>query len=284
MKPNFLFVGPDKSGSTWLYEVLRHHPECYVPICKDIYFFDRYYHRGMDWYLAHFKYAPENARAVGELCHDYLYSRIAAHRIARELPNVKLITCLRNPCERTFSHYLYLIRSGKTRMSFENALEHFPELINNSLYYKHLSVYFQEFERQQIKVCMFEDIKSDAKTFAKDIFEFLNLSFVENLHYDKQVLPASRPRSFLLAKFAKMGANAARELSLTSAVGLVKRSALVKLLYEPYDQTNKPRMDSTTQAWLLQEFYSDIVQLEHLLRMDLSHWYDKESQLVPQET
>ena len=84
MKPNFLFIGPDKTGSSWLYQILRGHPECHVPELKDIYFFDRFYARGLDWYLSLFDSAAPGARAVGELSHDYLFSPAAAERIAKE--------------------------------------------------------------------------------------------------------------------------------------------------------------------------------------------------------
>jgi len=118
LKPTFLFIGPDKSGSTWLYEVLRQHAQCFVPPVKDIYFFDRYYERGLDWYFRFFEAAPPGTLAAGELSHDYLFSSAAAERIAQDLPGVKLITSLRDPAERTFSHYLYMIRSGRTRLDF----------------------------------------------------------------------------------------------------------------------------------------------------------------------
>ena len=130
MKPTFLFIGPDKTGSTWLYEVLRQHAACYVPPVKDIYFFDRHYERGLDWYLSFFEPAPAGSLAAGELSHDYLFSPQAADRIARDLPNVRLLTSLRDPAERTFSHYLYMIRSGRTRLDFAAALEQFPELVD----------------------------------------------------------------------------------------------------------------------------------------------------------
>lgn len=38
MKPNFIFIGPDKSGSSWLYNIFKAHPEIFVPEIKDIYF------------------------------------------------------------------------------------------------------------------------------------------------------------------------------------------------------------------------------------------------------
>ena len=118
MEPNFLYIGPDKSGSTWMYNILSQHPECYVPTIKDIYFFDQFYYKGIDWYLSFFKDASHNYKAVGELSHDYLYSKKAAERIFFHYPKVKLITCLRNPIDRTFSNYLFLIRNGITKLSF----------------------------------------------------------------------------------------------------------------------------------------------------------------------
>ena len=84
--PTFLFVGADKCGSTWLFKVLQQHPQCFVPAAKDIYFFDRYYGRGLQWYASFFSSAPRSARAIGELSHDYLYSEQAAERIASTLP------------------------------------------------------------------------------------------------------------------------------------------------------------------------------------------------------
>ena len=53
-RPNFLFIGPDKTGSSWMFHILSRHPDCFVPVAKDIYFFDRYYSKGMGWYLRHF--------------------------------------------------------------------------------------------------------------------------------------------------------------------------------------------------------------------------------------
>jgi hypothetical protein len=46
--PNFLHIGPGKSGSSWLHETLALHPEVYLSEAKDLYFFSRYYDRGLD--------------------------------------------------------------------------------------------------------------------------------------------------------------------------------------------------------------------------------------------
>ncbi len=270
--PDFLFIGPDKTGSSWLYKMLQAHPDSYVPPIKDIYFFDRYYERGLDWYLEHFREVPADARVMGELSHDYLFSPLAAERIQRDLPEVRLMTCLRDPIDRTHSHYLYLVRSGLTRAPFEQALEDFPELIDNSLYAKHLGPYFDIFPRARIKVLYFDQLKSDSAGFAAEAFRFLELPVPDDLAYDSKVLPASKPRSYLLAKTAKMGANLARDLGLAPLVGRVKNSRLAKLLYKPYAKDEKPVMQSETRAHLKQVFRPDVDALERLLGVNLSHW------------
>jgi hypothetical protein len=271
MKPTFLFIGPDKTGSTWLYQILRGHPDCHVPDLKDIYFFDRFYSRGLDWYFSLFEDAAPHSGAVGELSHDYLFSAVAAERIAKDLPDVKLLTCLRDPVERTFSHYLYMIRSGRTKDTFETALDRFPELIENSLYAKHLRPYLELFPRDQIKVLFFEKLRADPRGFAAEVFEFLEIPLVEDLPYEERVLPASRPRSMVLARLAKLGAEAARRIGMTSLVGRVKSSPLVvRTLYRPYDR--RPKMDSATAEKLRERFRDDIVELQRMLSVDLSRW------------
>jgi hypothetical protein len=270
--PGFLFIGPDKTGSSWLYELLRAHPQCFVPQCKDIYFFDRHYGRGMDWYGSFFREAPGGTKAVGELSHDYLFSGAAAERISRELPRVRLIASLRNPAERTFSHYLYMIRSGRTRLPFDRALEAFPELIDNSLYHKHLSRYFERFDAAQIKILWFDDLKGNPRRFGEECLDFLGLDRRHGFDYRTKVREASSPRSYWLAKALKAGADAARAMRMERLVGAVKHGPLARLLYRPYGQGEKPMLDTAARERLNRIFADDIARLERLLDVDLGHW------------
>ena len=265
MQPTFLFIGPDKSGSSWLYEVLRAHPDCFVPDLKDIYFFDRHYDRGLDWYLSFFRPAPPESVAVGELSHDYLYSPEAAARIARDLPGVRLITTLRDPVERTFSHYLYLVRSGLTSAPFEQALRDFPELIRNSQYHTHLASYREHFPPEQLGIFFFDRLNEDPAAFAREVFSFLGLRWVEDIDYGQKVLPASRPRLRSVAWLMKKGANAGRQIGLGRLVGILKRSRLAAKLYKPYDEDTRPRMSAETAAELRRIFAEEMAALREEL-------------------
>jgi hypothetical protein len=253
--PDFLFVGSDKSGSTWLYELLRSHPKAYVPTCKDIYFFDRYFHRGLSWYAKFFRNAL-----------------VAAVRIRTCLPEIQLVTCLRDPVERAFSQFLYLQRNGLTKSSFGAALDEFPDLIERSLYYEPLRRYFELFPRAQIKVLLFEKLQANPAQFAQGVFEFLHLPFDPGLEYDRRVLPASRPRSAALARAFRWGANLARDVKLVTLVGRVKRSRMAAVLYQPYADGERPRMPDELEEVLRRTFAPDVERLEDLLEMDLRHW------------
>jgi hypothetical protein len=231
----------------------------------------------MPWYLSFFQDTPSNAKAVGELSHDYLFSPKAAERIATNLPAVTLMTCLRHPVERTFSHYLYMIRSGRTKEAFEIALKQFPELINNSIYHKHLAQYFHLFDTTQIKVLFFDDLQSDPAALARSVFDSLHLRYLDGIDYDKRVLPSSMPRSYFLARIAKMGALCARDAGLGGLVGSVKRGILRQILYKPYEPNGRPRVNPRTKAELEDLFRPGILILQDMLQVNLTHWIDKDT-------
>lgn len=259
-----------------MYELFKQHPHCYVPVCKDIYFFDRYYNRGLDWYLSFFKEATTAHTAIGELSHHYLLSEEAAGRIQVHLPKVKLIVCLRHPVERAFSHYLFMIRSGRTQESFERVLQTYPEVLHHSFYAENLKAYQERFPASQIKILLFQHLQHDPIFFARELFEFLEIPFIPTLSYEQRILAASQPRNFLLAKLAKQGASYARELGLTDWVGRFKYSALAKLLYRPYRPTERPKMAWATACKLLDLFRSDIEAVEQLTGFDLTIWLSME--------
>ena len=267
-----MFIGPDKSGSTWLYESFCQHPEIYVAPVKELFFFDRYYEKGIDWYLSFFRKAPVHAKAIGELSHDYLFSSIAAQRIASHFPSIKLIVNSRNPFQRTFSHYLHLVRHGVTREPLIRAIETFPELVNNSLYSRHLPAYFHLFDPSQIGVFMFDDLVNNPVDFGKQLFDFLGVSFCENIDYYKKVLPASKARNFYLARLVTYGSKVFRDLYLVNLVTTAKQSRMAHWFYRPYAQGEKPSLTKDEKKVLREKFEDDILDLQDLLDKDFSSW------------
>jgi len=272
-KPTFLFIGAGKTGSKWLHDIMLQHAEIYVPTIADPYYFDRLYHKGMDWYLRLFAGAPAEAKAIGELSHDYLHSRVAAERVKADLPGVRLLVCLRNPMDHIISSYLGLVRAGATKATLSEALEEFPELLAEPSYAEHLETWFELFDHSQIRVLLYDDLRASPKEFAREVFDFLGVSTPDSIDYDRVVNSSTQPRSYLVSRVVRVGKNAARKAGFVGLVGTVKRNQRVwNLLYRPTDPVEKPRLSEADHARLAPRFREEIGRLSALIGRDLSAW------------
>lgn len=124
-RPAFLIAGAQKAGTTYLYQELCAHPHVLPALTKEIHYFDSHYERGLSWYLGFFPSASKLAmgRISGEASPDYLVHPLAAQRIARDLPDAKVIILLRDPVKRAFSQFLHERRLGYEPVSsFQEAL------------------------------------------------------------------------------------------------------------------------------------------------------------------
>jgi hypothetical protein len=246
--PNFLYVGPDKAGSSWLHEILIKHPDVYLTPAKDLYFFDRYYDRGSAWYASQFRDARDE-KIVGEVCQDYLFHPDAASRIQTMLGPVRIMVCLRDPVERAWSSYLYMRKHGIGPDTFGEALSTRPELDEHGRYATGLARFLQWLPREMVHVALFDDLVADPQGFLDDVTDFLDLDRMVLQPSDLAArLPAARARSVLLASAARHTADWVREHDGAKLVGSVKRSPLVqRALYRPIDrQSVRPAPDDVT--------------------------------------
>lgn len=271
MLPNFIFIGPDKTGSTWLAGALAAHPQIYVTPAKDIYFFDRYWDKGLEWYERQFRGAT-NETVVAEVCHDYLFSSEAAGRIASAIPNVRLMVCLRRPGERAFSAYLQYIRHGYYEGTFEEALEDLDELIDHGRYATHLGPYVELFGIPRIHVALFDDLRASSQTFIDGVTGWLGLDpakLAEELLKPK--LAAAAPRSASLARLSRSIGVRVRDGGFGSVLGRVKSSRLVgNTLYRTYKAGEQPVADAEVLAAIDSQLAPEIRALSSLVGMDIA--------------
>src|SRR5256885_14863107 len=123
--PDFFIVGHAKSGTTALYEMLRQHPQIYMPDHKEPWFFARsnphpqtegersiaFTGRRMETledYLALFAAAKAD-QLLGEASTSYLWSTTAAKAIADVQPTARIIAILREPASFLRSLHLQLL-------------------------------------------------------------------------------------------------------------------------------------------------------------------------------
>ena len=100
--PDFLGIGAQKSGTTWLHAQLAEHPQLFLPAEKEVHYFDWNFHRPLSSYAAHFRQAGD--RVAGEITPGYAVLPDERIRfVARIMPRIRIIYLMRDPIERAWS-------------------------------------------------------------------------------------------------------------------------------------------------------------------------------------
>ena len=195
MLPDFLIIGAQKGGTSSLFYYLKFHPEIKRPIKKELNYFNIFYNKGVKWYKAHFPFKSEN-HITGEASPEYLFYPLAAERIKKLEPNIKLIVLLRNPIERAYSAYQMNRRKGiDPRETFEEAVQYelnhqkeFGNVYNaerynyfyleRGKYAAQLSKWLVHFDKKQFLVIESESFFNNTESELKRIYQFLEIAEV----------------------------------------------------------------------------------------------------------
>lgn len=298
--PNFLVGGPPKCASTSLYFYLKQHPEIYMSPVKQVKFFSVFYDKGADFYVNTYFSGVKNEKMAGEATPTYFLLPFVVERIRNFNPDMKLIFCLRNPVERTFSGYMMRVNNGTEHLSFREALKEnlkqretvrfesakdaknwaddmlrsdrleetgFRTYLEGSLYANNLKHYMKHFPLSQIKIVFLDDIKKDLHGTLKEVFTFLgvdNTYQIENTEqkntYKKSKLKFLDPILGKNKKLSKVLANA------------MPKSFKKKILETMYVEGSKDRITPEDRKFAYDILKDEITELEKLLNVDLSHW------------
>jgi hypothetical protein len=306
-KPNFFIVGAPKCGTTSLHEYLQRHPDVYMPFYKEPHYFgsDLIGSRFMQFrnkpnkYLNLFRDVRTEIR-IGESSPWYLVSKNAAKEIKAYDPNAKIIMLLRNPVDMMYSMWSQFRYSGNEQIEiFEDALAAEPDRKQGkqirraahcitglfyremASYTKQVQRYFDVFGRDNVKVIIFDDFKSDTAGVYRDVLEYLELDSQFTTNFDvvnpnKDVRVEWLQKLILSTGFSLMLLkDRLTYLATTSRlVPYSYRTDTVKGVINAYTKYEKrsPLTPETRQR-ILSELESEIDDLSTLLDRDLSHWY-----------
>jgi hypothetical protein len=203
-RPDFFIVGQPKTGTTALSEMLRSHPEIYMPDSKEPWFFATELHERtpprpggtpetLEEYLSWFEDAEADQR-VGEASPLYLWSRTAAQRIAQVCPSAKIIAVLREPAALLRSLHLQFVESYvETESDFRKAISlegarregrnlprysYWPQTLLYSehvRYVEQLRRYRAVFAPEQMLVLIYDDFRADNETTVRSVLRFLEV-------------------------------------------------------------------------------------------------------------
>ena len=190
-KPNLFIIGSMKSGTTFLWRLLASHPSIFMCDPKEPSFFveptqlrviwpwgwEQGYWKSEEQYLELFRLAGA-ATILGEASVHYTYAPLASgvpEKLHRFNPSARFIYVMRDPIERTISHYWHRVRwFGETR-SLSSAIKDDPQFRDVSYYAMQLAPYFRLFGRDQIKAVIFEQLVCNPTETIRSILDWLNL-------------------------------------------------------------------------------------------------------------
>ncbi|MHB8532116.1 MAG: sulfotransferase family protein [Solirubrobacteraceae bacterium] len=294
--PDFYVVGHPKSGTTALYEMLRSHPQVFMPELKEPRWFatdlrerfegpDR---RGAgrlpqtyEQYLDLFAPAAPG-QLTGEASPSYLRSRVAAGLIAQARPDARVIAILREPARFLRSLHLELVqnhveREQDLRVALAGERRGADGLLRYSdriAYVEQLRRYHEAFRPEQVLVLIYDDFRADNAGTMRRVLRFLGLDEqaplrlveanpsveVRSLRLDRlmrRVYGAQSPPVRALKDAVKRVTGAGRE---GEAFGALRR----RLVYAPPRSPDEALMDE-----LREQFAPQVQALSDYLGRDL---------------
>lgn len=299
--PNLFVPGAAKSGTSSLHDLLNLHPEISMSSNKEPHF----------WTIKKIKeYTPEEIglylrifdqkkayKYYGESSTGYFYFSLFIENLnALKDHNPKLIFILRNPIDRTYSHYCYLKSLGSEDDSFKEAVlknhqkephpeDLLPELIvknyyQYSLYGKWLSRFYKSFDKNQIKIILFEDFKENQLQTLNECFDFLNLSRLDKIPETKsnETVETKYPKTYRKLRILTLSKNRYRDVIKHFFPKKFRRKYKKKVseIFLNFTKTNKryPKLAPEQREWLYQLFKEDVALLKKTTGFDFKKWED----------
>ena len=268
--PDFLGIGPARTGTTWLHEKLLGHVDLPRDI-KETKFFERYHSRGVEWYASLFKHARGD-RPIAEIC-PYLAGPRAPEWIAEIIPNCKFIVTLRDPVDRMYSHYKMMRGYAFTRLPVEEALQKDRFLAQGSLYARNLERWFSFFPRDQFLITLYDDLRRQPQAYLDSITDFVGAARISLAGPERREVINSfdrAPRNFKIAQNARHLRIMLRERDWNRTATLLARLGVWGWCAGGGEKF--PPLSADQDAHFRAMYLPEVEALEKLLGFDLSVW------------
>ena len=315
--PDFFVVGHAKSGTTALHQMLKQHPQIFMPDFKE----PRYFATDMpstfrarpsgrlrksyEDYLALFEDAAPGQR-VGESSVDYIWSQTAPELLALARPDARIVTIFREPASLVRSIHLELLQLGlENHKSLRKALAleperkagrglprrgvaSFPHVLvytERVRYVQQLRRYRELFGEERVLVVIYDDYRRENEATLRRLQRFLEVEHAGPV-VTREANPTVRlrsPRMRVLARRAASspspGARAVRKLATTLAPPGVSRASAIALRDRVLYARPRPP-DERVTAQLRERFRPEVEAFGEYLGRDLvALWgYDRPDQ------
>lgn len=282
--PTFFIIGAAKAGTTSLHYYLDQHPEIQMSAVKEPHFFagpengipfppERIADRA-DYERLFDPSFPVRGEASPSYTNFPRRSGVP-ERIKGLVPDAKLIYLVRDPVERTVSHYQHAIAAGKETRLLRQALQGLDDpscyLACHSLYGRQLELYLECFSGDDIRVIDQAELLGEREPTLRSLFAFLGVeeTFTSE-RFEKELWKTSERRvsppghAGLIAKFI-----APRTRWIPARLRRSMRRSYERAFWRPLEA---PVLDDATRTQLQEFFAPDAARLRELTGKPFSDW------------
>ncbi|MET0103939.1 MAG: sulfotransferase [Sedimenticola sp.] len=206
--PSLFIIGSQKSGTTFLADMLNQHQEILLADPKEPGFFARNFEKGEDWYRKCFSYdngtkilldASTSYTMSPDMTREFKESPLVGvpERICNFSPDAKLIYVMRNPVMRTYSAYWHNVRAGTETRGFIEAIKSSDFYLRTSNYMLQINEFKKYFNDGRIKLLIFEEMIENPASAIEEVCEFIGIDS------EIEIKTAPKNRSFVYKGWMK---------------------------------------------------------------------------------
>lgn len=268
---DYIFVGPQRTGTSWIDQVLREHPQLCLPKnVKETMFFDKYWDRGLEYYEEFFSDKEVNQKAV-EVCPTYFDSLEAPQRIKESYPDATIIFTLREPVDRALSLFRHHAAKGRVSATFSDAAQEFPQIKSAGHYKEHIERWLTYFDRSKVKVFLFDEIGANPQQVYGQFCELFSIEEHQLPEKgERKIGHATMPKYMGLATVFAKGAQFLRRNKLDGIAEFGKKIGLRKVYTG--GEEKMPELTADERLNLLSYYQKDLKYTEELLGRELVEW------------
>ncbi|HTW87043.1 MAG TPA: sulfotransferase [Candidatus Binataceae bacterium] len=271
--PDFIAIGPPRTGTTWLHRVLKDHVGLQRGPAKETNFFwRRGYERGLDWYVDQFRHCQPD-RPIVEVSPNYFGSTESFERIVRHMQHCRFICTLREPIERSYSYYKLMRHDGRTRQPFSEYVA-IPEVADANRYGFRLRQWRKQFGGSNILVMLYDDLAAASESFLNPICDFMGIAPIpiadSPLARKKVHHVSTDARSALLARNAMELRYWLSRNGLNRTVKVLRKLGVWRFCLRGGPEF--PPLEPDLARRLRERLRPEIDDLEELIGRDLSAW------------